>query len=451
MWGQGGGGSHAARHGGGGSSGGGRHHNRGMGTGWGGPVVVVDRGWGWGSRGSWDSGWSSRRRGPTVVHGSGLPCGEGCCCNCCRPAPRSAVKRRGCCYCFALFALVFAPILTLIKNHSTDITLDSRETRLVHSSTLFCKGITIEDPSDQLSIYGFEVPPPLSKVDDFSVQRSFHLAADGYEYLAYYLNAGSSWDVQFTSGAVGVEFLVFRGDSDFNRWKAEGDETFILKKWVSGGQTRTQHFKVGKREAVYYLVFDNPAVRQTAEVSVQLQVHRLSFDISGYQKACTAPILESCQVSLPFTVGALDYPYYGTSHPKPTLICAHGQIIEAPDNDDEDVFDLSLVCHPRWQGYRNVFGSILGGCLALVGLSWCWKKKSSRRSSAGGGEEAMLLANRAAATTDSPGRTSPSPVTAMAVPVEETVVEAHMVESDLPASDEVDVSVLPPSAPPSKA
>lgn len=97
--------------------------------------------------------------------------------------------------------------------------MDPQETRILHTNSLFTRGVLLEDPTDAVNMYRLDYTPHLldKKVHN-KHKEQLVLAPGSYRMFKHHLNRGSSFTVQFSSN-VRTHMYIFRGDRDFSRWE----------------------------------------------------------------------------------------------------------------------------------------------------------------------------------------------------------------------------------------
>ena len=273
--------------------------------------------------------------------------------------------------CLVLLVLVIAIISVRFNgnNDKWDNFYAPGETRTGRVSSVFCKSITLENPSrtSSASVYLLRSEPRLAFRYNFTITGSLVLRSGYYQYWNFYMYPGSNYTFSscLTSGK--VDYYLIQGYTNFQNWYSylgySVNHTSYSSVCGFSNTTLSQSFT---EEDEYYFVLKN-AYRADAKVHVTLTSNRTEyvFQLEDVDSSCIAAPSSKCTLDIPYNS---DYPV----------------LIEAGAPGDGDWgtnVKIDAACNPRvWVYVMIILLPTLGivtliTCIAVV---CCYVKRNSR-------------------------------------------------------------------------
>ena len=229
-------------------------------------------------------------------------------------------------------------------------------------SSYFTNQINIFDHSQVVTVYFVDKEPPLLSTPSPAVvhEESVVIANEDWLHWAYYLNRGSTINVQFTTTSGSCHYYLIRGESAFKAWQDNPTDTnWMVSKYSSNSQPSSASTYVSTSD-LYYLVFDNDSPYLAASVRLKLSLLRTQYDLSGISPMCTPGAAPSCNLPI------------GFSESRQVMLAAPqllGNGTEGPAA--EQTYELEIFNKPRTSGLVAFWLAIPAILLFVCGIVHC--------------------------------------------------------------------------------
>ena len=232
------------------------------------------------------------------------------------------------------------------------------ETRIGCHSSVFCSGVTLENPSrtSSASVYLLRNEPQLVPSRyNFTITESLVLKSGYYQFWNFYMYPGSNYTFSscLTSGS--VEYYLFKGLANFKNWHYNDGYALdsVLYSSVCGRSPNKTLSRPFTAEDEYYFVLYNP-YRADAKIQVTMTFNRTEYlpQSGGVVNSCTASPSSKCNMAIPYST---DY----------TILVEAGP---PGDGDWGTNVELDTDCNPRVWVYVLI---VLFPTLAIIALVGC--------------------------------------------------------------------------------
>ena len=203
-------------------------------------------------------------------------------------------------------SVIMVIVLLALSGINATWTLNAGESRRIETPIL-SRRITVSSPTSSSSklevvVYDLKSCPPLTgKPVGLQDERNMTLGVDEFRYDYFFLNAGSTIDVNAHQTEGTSDLYILEGANALRRLQSPSDEDPFGKDAVAhgfvedGGDTNL-NFKV-KRSEIYTLAYDNAATR-TGMLTTRYNVTLTTYDLHGLSPVCANLELD-CRIARP--------------------------------------------------------------------------------------------------------------------------------------------------------
>ncbi|KAG2335049.1 hypothetical protein Bca52824_006229 [Brassica carinata] len=251
----------------------------------------------------------------------------------------------------ATFCVFVSMTLILGLYGTTNVWLGPNSSFLIKPTSLFVQTVIVEELGNKgsgLMLYGFNQPPQLHVLANWSEVHYLAVPNDSYKYWIQYLNKGSRVKVSYNVESLpsSLYLVIAQGVDGLSEWVQDPTRPDTTLSWHLISDSGFIEQDITKSSS-YYIAVGNVYLNEV-KATIDIQVEGVLYDTTNAYYNCTFPN-DKCTLRVPL---------FGTNA---AVLTSPGPKL----NNSKNEFCAKLSYEPRWIAYIICMGVVTALLLIL--------------------------------------------------------------------------------------